>query len=186
MGIDPGGGRAEAQEKGDDEEEEGEDPPWRRAFFAGDFSRPLVFATNRLGHGRDPGDDAAVIVAGLEAGGDLLGDNAPGKEVGETPLKAVADLDAHLALGLGDEEERPVVFPLLADLPALRDLEGSGLDGLPGNVGEDEDRQLGRVAGLEAGEKLLQLLLGGGRKKSGLVGDVTVGARDLQGCRRQR
>ena len=61
----------------------------------------------------------AVKIPGLETRHDLLVDNPAGQKVGETILKAVANLDAHRTLRFGYQQKGPVVLPLLADPPTL-------------------------------------------------------------------
>ena len=51
-------------------------------------------------------------------------------DVGQRAFQAVADLDAQLAVVLGDDEQRAVVDLLAADLPGLRDAQRILLDGL--------------------------------------------------------
>ena len=50
---------------------------------------------------------------------DRLGDDAPRRRVGQHAFEAVADLDAQLAVVLGDDQQRAVVLALAADLPRL-------------------------------------------------------------------
>jgi hypothetical protein len=78
---------------------------------------PLVFAAHRLGHGGDSGHYAPIEVPGLETGLDHIVDDASAYQVGEASFKAVADLDADLALLFGDEQKGAVVLALLADPP---------------------------------------------------------------------
>ena len=76
--------------------------------------------------GADDGDDAidARIHARAEAvlpkeRRDVLGDDPPRRNVGQHAFEAVADLDTHLAIVFGDDEQRAVVLAFAADLPRL-------------------------------------------------------------------
>jgi len=59
---------------------------------------------------------------------DHVGDDLLGGDVGKRPFQAVADLDVQFMFRHEDEEDRPVVLPLLADVPALGDPDGVILD----------------------------------------------------------
>ena len=78
----------------------------------------------------DAGGNPAGEIAGLEFRRDDLVDDAFGGDVGQRAFEAVADLDAQLAVVLGDDEQRAVVDLLAADLPGFRDAERKLLDGL--------------------------------------------------------
>ncbi len=78
-----------------------------------------------------PCGNPAGKIAAREFRRDDLVDDAPGGDVGQRAFEAVADLDAQLAVVLGDDEQDRAVVDLLApDLPGLRDPDRILLDGL--------------------------------------------------------
>ena len=61
-------------------------------------------------------------------------DDALGGDVGQRAFEAVADLDAQLAIVLGDHQHRTVVDLLAADLPGFRDPDRDIARWLSGSV----------------------------------------------------
>ena len=92
-------------------------------------------------------------------------DDALGGDVGERALEAVADLDAQMAVVLGDDQQRAVVDLLAADLPGFRDPDRKLLDALGLRRRHDQHRDLAALARLE--------ILQGLRQR----GDVAAGQR---------
>ncbi len=74
-----------------------------------------------------PASSPAPYCPCRKRGPDRLADRLAGEAVGDELLEVVADLDAHLAILDGDDDEQPVVLALLAD-PAAAVLEH--LDGV--------------------------------------------------------
>ncbi len=123
-------------------------------------------------------DDA--IDAGLEAGCELslaeqrrdgLGDDAVRGDVGQHALQPVADLDAHLLIVLGDDQNRAVVLALLSDAPCLGEADRVCLDGFRAGGRYHEDRELIGGARLPIGELGLQRLTLRRRQGIGQIGD---------------
>ena len=83
-------------------------------------------------------------------------DDALGGDVGERAFEAVADLDAKLAVVLGDDQQRAVVDLLAPDLPGFRDPDRILLDGLGLRRRHDQHRDLAALARLEILQRLRQ------------------------------
>jgi len=66
---------------------------------------------------------AFVVVALLEMGGDDVADDPAADRIGQVALEPIPDLDPHLAVVLGDEEEGAVVLLLSSHPPFARHLE---------------------------------------------------------------
>ncbi len=111
---------------------------------------------------------------------DVLGDDPARRDVGQRPLEAVAHLDPHLLVVLGDEEQRAVVPALAADLPFLGDPDRIGLDRLGLRRRHDQHRELIGRAGLPVGELRFERLLLRGRQRLREIGDVSAQRRDRQ------
>ena len=92
-------------------------------------------------------------------------------------LEAVADLDAQLAVVLGDDEQRAVVLALAADLPRVGDADRVRLDRLGLRRRHDQHREL--VAGLLLPRRELRVerLRVRRRQRAGEVGDARVQRR---------
>ena len=78
----------------------------------------------------DAGVDAGRELVLPEQRRDRLGDDPPRRRVGQHAFESVADLDAQLAVVLGDHEQRAVVLALAADLPRFGDANRIRLDRL--------------------------------------------------------
>ena len=92
------------------------------------------------------GANAAGEIAGLEFRRDDFVDDAPRGGVGERAFEAVADLDAQMAVVLGDDEQRAVVDLLAPDLPGFGDADRELLDGLLARRRHDQHRDLAALA----------------------------------------
>ncbi|MEP6854140.1 MAG: hypothetical protein ABJA33_01625, partial [Pedococcus sp.] len=75
----------------------------------------------------EPGRD----VAGAHGRHQHIASHARRKGVGDGAFEAVADLDPELVLLLHDEQQKPAIFPLLAELPGLDHADREGLEGVP-------------------------------------------------------
>ena len=104
----------------------------------------------------DAGGNSAGEIAGPEFRRDDLVDDALGGDVGERAFEAVADLDAQLAVVLGDDQQRAVVDLLAPDLPGLRDPDRILLDRLGLGGRHDQHRDLAALPRLEGLERLRQ------------------------------
>ena len=119
------------------------------------------------------GGDAAVEVALAKARHDDLADDPVRGGVVERALQAVAHLDAHRPVVLGDDEHNPVIDVLASDFPLFRDAQGVLLDrlGLPWSAASA--RRSGALARLERLQHLLErgdlLRL----QRAGKVGDAS-------------
>ena len=78
----------------------------------------------------DAGGNAAGEIPAPEFRRDDLVDDALGGDVGQRAFEAVADLDAQLAVVLGDDQQRAVVDLLAPDLPGFGDPDRILLDRL--------------------------------------------------------
>ena len=85
---------------------------------------------------------------------DDLVDDAPRGDVGQRAFQAVADLDAQLAVVLGDHQQRAVVDLLAPDLPGLGDADRELLDRLGLRGRHDQHRDLAALARLEILQRL--------------------------------
>ena len=91
---------------------------------------PLLPGGQHMASADDVGDvlhaaaDAAWIVILLEPGEKVRPDDSSGEAVRHDALEAIADFDAHLPLGGGNEDEHAVVVPLLPDAPLLEEPVG--------------------------------------------------------------
>ena len=83
----------------------------------------------------DTGGNSTGKIPVLEFRRDDLVDDALGGDVVERAFEPVADLDAELAVILGDNEKRAVIDLLAPDLPGLRDPDRILLDGFGCVVG---------------------------------------------------
>src|SRR3546814_19037543 len=81
---------------------------------------------DRQDDGVDAGGDAGGIVALSERRQDLVGDDGVGGSVGQVAFEAIADLDAHLALVVCNDQQHAVVAALLADAPVAAELVATG------------------------------------------------------------
>lgn len=88
---------------------------------------------------------------------DDLGDDALSGRVGQRAFEAVADLDAHGVVFLGDHQQRTVIDLLAAQLPLLGHAQRILLDALGRGAGQHEHRDLRALARLEFGERLLDI-----------------------------
>ena len=102
---------------------------------------------------------AALDVASPEFRKHRALEDDAGKGVGEDRLQPIADLDADLVLGGDDDEDRPVVGPLLADPPGSPELVAIVLDGVAAERGQGDDDQLPAGLGLQGGEFAGEVLL---------------------------
>src|ERR1700722_3433982 len=72
----------------------------------------------------DAARNAAVEIAGLEAGRDGVGDDDLADRVGQRAFEAIADLEAHLVFLRSDEKQQAVVLLRLAELPQAKEFVG--------------------------------------------------------------
>ena len=140
---------------------------------ADDVTGAFVFAFGGGDHGFDAVLDAAVEIAGFEAGGDFVVDDLFAEDVGECAFKAVAGDDLHFVVVGEDEEDGAVAFAFLADLPGVEDAGGVGGDVVVGlHVGvEDDDDLVGGVA-FELFELVVEVVGDGGGENVGIVEEV--------------
>lgn len=113
--------------------------------------------------------DTLVVVPGFKGRGDDLVDNHRGLGIGEAILKAIADLDAQLAVVAGHDQQGAVIFVLLPDTPGTAQLVAVVFDGHALQVRHGDHHHLlagGLFVSLQA---LRQLLAGGGREHLPLV-----------------
>ncbi len=101
----------------------------------------------------------------------------------ERALEAAADLDAHLAIVLRDEQQRAVIDALTArglatELPFVDDADRVLLDRFRLRRRHEEHRELRALAGLERRELLLDLRLLACRKRAGEIGDAGLQRRN--------
>ena len=82
----------------------------------------------------DAGIDPLGELALLEQRRHGLGDDPMRGHVGQHAFEAVADLDAHLPVVLGDQEDRAVVLALVPDLPRVGDADRIRFDRSPAAV----------------------------------------------------
>ena len=92
--------------------------------------RRQLLAVDHPDHPLDAGGNAAGEIAAPEFRRDDLVDDALGGDVGQRAFEAVTDLDAQMAVVLGDDQQRAVVDLLAADLPGFGDPDRVLLDGL--------------------------------------------------------
>ena len=78
----------------------------------------------------DGAADAAGKIAGAEGRHHGVLDDQLGVQVGQRAFEPVADLDAHLAVVLGDQQQDAVVLAGLAEPPGAEQPVGVGLDRL--------------------------------------------------------
>ena len=112
-----------------------------------------------LGGGHDgirTGIDSLIEVAALQIRPHDLPDDPAGGYVGQCPLKAHADLYAHLALGLGYDQQHPVVLTLLAQFPLFCHPDGKLVYVVTLQRGECQYSNLVRCFPLEPGQLLLK------------------------------
>lgn len=184
------GGRSDAREENDSPKEEDEkhdedDCAARsglrfralRVRAAGSF----VFAP-RCGQDRiHAASDAGIEIPGAELRPDLVIDDIIGRDVGDRSLQTIADLDPHLPILRKDEEDSPIILPLLAYAPRRRRALGEILELVVAGHGRvDGDDDLIRRLALVVGEFRIERAYGGWRKQSGLIVNV------LRGLRRER
>ena len=120
-------------------------------------------------HPVDAGGNAAGEIAALEFWRDHLVDDAFGGGVGQRAFQAIADLDAQMAVVLGDDEQCAVVDLLAADLPGFRHPKRERLDRLAVGRRHDQHRDLAALAGLEILQRLRQRGDIAARQRPGLV-----------------
>ena len=107
----------------------------------------------------DPVDtcgNPAGEIPGLEFRRDDLVDDALGGDVGQRAFEAVTDLDAEMAVVLGDDDQRAVVDLLAADLPGFRHPQRELLDRLAIRRRYDQHRDLAALPRLEIPQGLVQ------------------------------
>ena len=86
-------------------------------------------------------------------------DDARGHDVGDRALQRLGDLDAHLALVLGDDHQHAVAHRLAPDLPGIADAVGVAGDVLRRGAGHHQHHHLRALLGLDGGELGFQRLL---------------------------
>src|SRR5450755_4509185 len=128
--------------------------PWLRLQRRGRRRQRLTFD-----YPDDPGDareNPAGKIAASKARRDDLVDDAFRGGVGQRAFEPVADLDAKLAVVLGDDKQRAVVDLLATDLPGFRDPQRILLDGLGLSGRHDQHRDLAAFPRLEIPQRLVQ------------------------------
>ena len=85
----------------------------------------------------------------LKRGVDRIEDDDLGDRVGQRPLEAVADLDAHFVLVGCDEQQHAIVLLLLAELPVAKQRVGVRLDLLAVERGDGRDHELNAGFGFQ-------------------------------------
>ena len=81
-------------------------------------SGPLVFAFGCSHDGQHARGEAAAVIAGFEARGDLFVDNSLGQRIRQNAFETVTDLQKHFAILDEHEEDCAVVFDFLPDAPS--------------------------------------------------------------------
>src|SRR5262249_25152288 len=101
--------------------------------------------------------------------------------------QTIADLDAQMAIVLGNDQQRAVVHLLAADLPGFRHAQRKLLDRLAVGGRHDQYRDLAALALFEVGERLRQLRDIAARQRAGLVDDAAgeLGHRDQRDGRKR-
>ena len=127
------------------------------------------------------GADATVVVVQLEAGHDVVFDDALRHGVRKNALEAVADLNVQLAVILRHHQQHAVVDAFAAELPRLLHAHRVLLDGLGLRARQHQHRDLRAFACFKLGERLLEcaFLLRGQRARE--VGDARLERRDFGG-----
>jgi hypothetical protein len=139
--------------------------------FPAAVRRGQGLAVDHGDHLLDAGLDAAVVVAQLEMRLDGLVQDAVGGRVRQGTLQAVADLDAHASVVLGDDQYRAIVDTLAPELPLVRDTNAVLLDVLRLSGGDDQDGDLAAFLRLEIGQFALELVDRSPGKGSGEIDD---------------
>src|SRR5262249_33029436 len=123
--------------------------PSRRALLPF-LSVPREYADDVINAARD----AAWNIIGAKARDDRVLDDELGDSVSERALKAVAHLNAHLALAWHEDSQHAVVLALLSDAPAAAELKAEILDRGALQRSQGDDHELVGSLGLEV-RKLL-------------------------------
>ena len=113
--------------------------------------------------------------------GDHIADDSPGKKIGQPAFQPVADLDADLAVGFGDQQDGAIVGVLLADFPGLGNPDGEILQRIAREGRNGQEGNLGRLLLLEVGQQRLQLPNAGRAEHAGVVVDVALETGDVEG-----
>ena len=147
-------------------------------------------------HPDDPIDtcgNTAGKIAGLEFRRDDLVDDPLGGDVGQRALKAVTDLDAEMAVVLGNDDQRTVIDLLAADLPGFGHPQRELLDRLAIRGRNDQYRDLAALPGLEIPQGLVQRGDVAAAERAGLVDDAPhqrryrdIGQSRSKACRQGR
>ena len=114
------------------------------------FGRGQRFACHHAGDLVDSRIDAAVIVLLRKTRPDGFGDDAIGDRIGQGALQAVADLDAHAAVVLRNDQQHAVVDVRSTNAPLLNDPDRVLLDLLRLRRRYDQHRQLRTLLRLKA------------------------------------
>ena len=158
----------------------------RRFRMRAHGGRRQLLAFHHAHHAIEPGADAAVEVARLEARHDVVFDHALRHRVGHHALEDIAGLDLQLAVVLGDDEEDRVVDALAAELPRFLDAHRVLLDRLRLRRGNHQHDELRAFAPLEFRERLLERRALFGAERAGDIGDAGLERRDLRRCCEER
>ena len=102
-------------------------------------------------------------------------------QVGQRALKPVADLDAHLPVVAGNQQQDAVVLAALAERPGAKQPVGVGLDGLAAEIGNGRDDDLVGGLLLEVGEFLDEQRFRRGVDQPGIVDNPAGQRRQVLG-----
>ncbi len=140
--------------------------------FPAAIGRGQGLAVDHGNHLLDTGLDAAVVVAHLEVRLDGLIQDAVGGRVRQCAFQAVADLDTHPPVVLGDDQYRAIVDSLAPELPLVRDANAVLLDFLRLGGGNDQDRDLAALLRLQVCQLALEFIDRSAGEGSGEVDDA--------------
>src|SRR5262245_16233443 len=171
------GDTADNHEENEQKEQKGEDIEEAWLVVRSVFGARLPFLgidRHRLHYVIDPAADAAGEIVGPKTRNDGVLDDELRYRVGERSLKAVTDLDAHLAFVRRHDQQRAGVLLFLSDLPVTPELVTVVLDRGSLKRLQCNHNELAGGLGLELGELTLERGLGRRVEDSGIV-DHTAG-----------
>src|SRR5262249_5777096 len=155
--------RHDAEQDEEADHREVRSPAAARAAIRLALTGPLV---DRAGRRLDTGRIAPLA----KARRDDVADDAGRHRVGDGGLEAIADFQADSALGEEDDQDDAVVEALLADAPALGQLDRDVVDALALGGAEDGHRHLGPGRRFALGQEPLEAAaLVGGERVRGVV-----------------
>src|SRR5437667_1677207 len=145
-----------------------------------DHARPgrkQTFSLDQLHQRAGPGSDAAVEITGAEVRRYHVAHDPLRDCVGDRALEAAPDLDAQLAIVLGDDEDDAVVDARAADFPRVGDADRVLLDGLGRSRRQHQHRDLAAFSALELAKSPLEILLLRSGERAGEIGHARLERR---------